>query len=185
MGDWFIRLIAPELEHEGAEKAKRAAEEHLISNGFVLPARQDCVLGGDGTGFPPGPRFQELFARPVQSLGLWTNGVRISATRDIEFADPGQTEFALFCPDCRSRLEMPPWHAWQQAMTSYMSGGSGLLRCPHCDGTHRVDEWVYVPEVGFTRFRIEFWNTPPLRQDRIRELSEAVGCRLQVVHGKL
>lgn len=185
MGDYFINLIAPELDADGAEKAKAATDDYLIGNALVLPEKKDCVLGGDG--FPPGPRFQELFSWPVQSLGLLTNGVQVAATKDIKFVDAGQGDYHFYCPSCRVESFAygdERYTPWQEAMDSFFDGGSGLLACPHCDRATRVDQWLYVPHSGFSRFRVTFWNSPSLRKERVRELSELIGCPLQIVQGK-
>jgi hypothetical protein len=178
-----VVLIAPDLDYQRAVLASARVREYLIRNGYVGPERTACVPGREG-GYPPGPRFAELFVEPPSSLDIECNGVEVEASGRCNFYDNGEIGFRIFCPSCRRQFDLDgDLVVWQQAMQEFYQGGAGLLRCKHCGNSAGVDRWTYDPPVGWSRFGISIWNCPHLKPDVIRTLAELVGSELAVFDG--
>jgi len=179
MRNTFITLIAPDLDESAAQRAARESEKYLISNGYVSDSMTNCVLDS-ALGYPPGPRFSELFTEPPCSFGLTFNGVEVRATTIPGFHENGQDGFDVFCPSCGARADMA---SWGRALDGPYFDVTRTLVCPACKREERLDRYIYRPYVGFARFWITLWNTPPLREDRLHELSDAAAASLRIVLG--
>jgi hypothetical protein len=177
--------MSPLADYVQAERAAGAVRDCLIGNGYVRPQKTNCVLGAE-LGFPPGPRFAELFEEPPWSAEVACNGVQIEASEKPQFYDNGEIGFRIFCPSCRRQFDLDgDLVVWQQAMQKFYEGGAGLLQCKHCGNSAGVDRWTCDPPVGWSRFGITIWNCPHLRPEIIRTLAELVGSELAVFDGYL
>ena len=183
MSRTFISLIAPDISEEDVLKAASDLEEYMMSREYIS-REVKRYLPTSPPRHMPGPQYADLFVRELcrNAYDEVFNGVEIIATKRIRFMDNGQNGFSVSCPACSKKVDID---TWQESMNSFFHDGAGELVCPDCKHKGRVDHWTYTPYVGFSHLSVTFWNTPLLRDECLRELSEVVGCPLLIVVGSL
>jgi hypothetical protein len=176
-------LVAIDCPPEEAPVYGEAVLGWLVEHGVVEREVSDCVLGGDGRGYPPGPELDTAVEGGVDvTRGLWTNGLAIVVGRTV--FDGGANGVELRCPRCAATFE--PQDDWFEAAASWAEGDDGArYSCPSCGLEQTLPEWTGPWPWGFGHLGLEFWNWPPLRREFVDELSELLPGRLLLVHQHL
>lgn len=116
MSDSAQILVAIDCPAEEAVEHGEAVLQWLVEHGIVQPELSDCVLGGDGRGYAPGPEMSAAVDSDADGTRqLRTNGVAIVVGRTI--VDGGENEIELRCRRCRTSFE--PTDGWFEAMDSW------------------------------------------------------------------
>jgi hypothetical protein len=183
MGDWFQTIVDRNVSIEEAETLANEIRDWLVDRGIIQATMTDCILGGDGRGYPPGPNVEEVIGPGDHSLflKLWTNGLGLVTGRTVFYS--GQGETTVLCPKCR--VSHGDHAQWGDVIGEWYAGKAALLRCPHCKTSTAITEWVFDPPWGFGNLGLVFWNWPPLKDDFISEIGDRLKHQIVVVKGKL
>lgn len=183
MGDWFQTIVDEEASAEKAETLANEIRDWLIDRGIIQTTMTDCVLGGNGRGYPPGPHFEQAISPGAHHhfLQLWTNGLHFVIGRTV--FDSGQGETTVLCPKCQTPRD--DHTQWVDAIGEWYEGKTALLRCPHCNTSTPITEWKFDPPWGFGNLGFTFWNWPPLKDEFVSELGERLNHQIVIVKGKL
>lgn len=167
----------------------------LVGADVIEATPTDCALGAE-SGYPPGPRYDLATTEPLPLLlELEFNGVEVSVGRRV--FDPGQGDSdAATCPECDHTvlLEDPAtgdltdqWKLFSTTLKAWPEGGSGTVRCPHCDKPVDSNDWRWVngPQWALGCLGFVFWNWPRLSDAFIAQLARSLGHRVVVTGGKL
>src|SRR4051812_3471037 len=101
MGDWFQAIVDRDISSPDAEPMAERIVGWLIGEKIIEENKTDCILGGDGFGYPPGPNYvQAVDGVCDYLLDMRTNGLEVVVERQI-FVAPGQ--YALICDQCGDR----------------------------------------------------------------------------------
>lgn len=165
MSESYELLIDHEAPSEEAVSIGQSLIEALVTGGIILPqANSSCVL--TGVGFPPGPRVREIYAYGKHELRYWdmltTIGVKLCTQRYVNFFGFPVFEYAS-CPTCNERFpdNKSLMDAIYECVGSFINDDQlDNIVCPSCAAEIRCDQWVCVPDIGFCRLAIEFWNWP-------------------------
>ncbi|WP_329590231.1 hypothetical protein OG298_18355 [Streptomyces sp. NBC_01005] len=195
MGDYFQTIVDLDATERDAQELGARVLDWLIAEGIVAAERTDCVLGGDGYGHAPGPRFTKAVDDP-DPVDLWSNGFHVQTGRTV--FDSGQGDAgAAVCPLCRTEIRLvdevwePIESAWGPFKGRFQDwaedGGEGIVRCPSCARPSGIDRWSWEDDyyacghLGFT-----FWGWAELTSDFTREIGRRLGGhRTVLLAGKL
>jgi hypothetical protein len=180
MSDSAQILVAIDCPAEEAVEHGEAVLQWLVEHGIVQPELSDCVLGGDGRGYAPGPEMSAAVDSDADGTRqLRTNGVAIVVGRTI--VDGGENEIELRCRRCRTSFE--PTDGWFEAMDSWARGeDEARYACPSCGFEEPIREWNGPWPWGFGHLGLEFWNWPPLKGVFVDQLTSLLPGRLRLVH---
>ena len=183
MGDWFQTIVDKDASVEEAEILAYEIRDWLIDRGIIQATMTDCVLGGDGRGYPPGPNYAGAVGSGDHSsfLQLWTNGLELIVGRTV--FDSGQGGNTVLCPKCQT--PQANHIQWVDAVGEWYEGKAALLLCPHCKTATPITEWVFDPPWGFGNLGFKFWNWPSLKDEFVSEFRERLKHQIVVVKGKL
>ena len=183
MGDWFQTIVDRDASLEEARELAREIRDWLVDRGIVQETVTDCVLGGDGHGYPPGPNFEQVTdTSPHHDIrNIWTNGLQLIIGRTV--FDPGQGDHNIICPQCQTAYD--DHGQWSKAISEWYEGKAGMLRCTHCKQPTPIIEWTFDPPWGFGNLGFVFWNWPPLKGEFISEVGGRLKHHVVVVKGKL
>jgi len=183
MGACFQTIVDEDASVEEAQTLANEIRDWLVERGIIQATLTDCVLGGDGRGYPPGRNFEEAISPGVHhDLLQWrTNGLHLVIGRTV--FDPGQADHIVMCPQCRTPHE--DHIQWGNAIGEWYEGKTALLRCPHCNASTPITEWVFDPPWGFGNLGFKFWNWPPLKDEFVSEFGERLKHQTIIVKGKL
>lgn len=183
MSDSAQILVAIDCPADEAAEHGEAVLEWLVEHGIVQRALSDCVLGGDGRGYAPGPEMSRAVDGDADlTRQLWTNGLAIVLGRTI--FDGGENEIELRCPRCGTTFE--PRDGWSKAVDSWAAGDDeARYSCPSCGFEQPLREWDGPWAWVFAHLGLEFWNWPPLKREFVDQLSSLLPGRLRLVHQHL
>lgn len=195
VGDHFQVIADVDATEAEAPTLAGLIVRWLASTGVIMDDATDCVLGTD-PGYPPGPNFREVTNRPNEDfLSLWINGVEATAQRRV--FHPGQGELGMVaCSQCDRTVHLSDpatgaatdhWGPFGDALDTWYSGGSSLVRCPHCERTVEFNDWRWVDGMPFALgfLGLTFWNWPELSAQFVRQVADRLGHRVVVTGGKL
>ncbi|MFB8088977.1 hypothetical protein [Streptomyces sp. NPDC055992] len=194
MGDWFQTVVDLDATDEEAPALGDRVLARLVAEGIVEAARTDCVLGGGGYGYPPGPHYAKAVEDPAP-VDLWTNGLAVATGRTV--FDSGQGEVAAaVCPLCEGEIRLvdetwqpidDAWDPFAGTFDDWTEGGEGRVTCPACTRASSIERWTWEDDyfacgrLGFT-----FWNWAELTPAFVRDLGHQLGGhRTVLLQGKL
>ncbi len=182
MGDWFQIIVDREASPGEAERLASEIRDWLAGWGIVQNTMTNCVLGGDGQGYAPGPEYRQVvdFDHHHNIQILKTNGLQITVGRMV--FHPGQGDYTVSCPKCHTACVQSEWN---KAIGEWNKGQTGTLYCPICKQSTPITEWTFEPMWGFGNLGFKFWNWPPLKDDFVSEIGKRLAHRIIVVKGKL
>lgn len=183
MGDWFQTIVDEEASAEEAETLANEIRDWLVGRGIIQATLTDCVLEGDGRGYPPGPNFEEAISPGAHHhfLHLRTNGLHLGIGRTVFHS--GQGETTVVCPKCQAPLD--DHTKWVATIEEWYEGKTALLRCPRCNASTPITGWVFDPPWGLGNLGFNFWNWPPLKDEFVSELGDRLKHQTVTVKGKL
>lgn len=183
MGSWFQTIVDKNASIEEAETLATEIRDWFVGRGIIQATLTDCVLGGDGRGYPPGRNFEEAINPSTNHhfLHLWTNGLHLVIGRTV--FDSGQGETTVLCPNCQ--IPQADHIQWVDAIGEWYEGKTAQLLFPHCNTSAPITEWVFDPPWGFGNLGFKFWNWPPLKDEFVSELGERLKHQIVIVKGKL
>jgi len=195
VGDHFQVVADVEASEAEAPALAEAIAYWLAGTGVIRTGATGCVLGADA-GYPPGPNFRAVTTEPNEDfLTLWTNGVEVTAHRQV--FHPGQGELGtVACPQCDQTVLLSDpatgavtdhWGPFGDALNTWYSGGSSLVRCSHCGRMIEFNDWLWIGggpfALGF--LGLIFWNWPKLSAEFVQQVADHLGHRVVVTGGKL
>jgi hypothetical protein len=173
MSDRYQTLVILGAEREKAYTEKLALE--FLWDGEVIGREPDSG------GYPPGRRAGRYADAPRGNRGQIPFGVvevdRLRFHGDIN--EPVSAE----CPQCHAVQEGLEW--WKPPLEQVLKAidkANPSLSCPKCGRKTDIRKWAFNPPVAFGIPAFNFANWPPLSQQLVDELAEAVGKPVRLVH---
>ena len=137
----------------------------------IIPADPDFV---------PGNADQQMAMALFSSFVLKADKINVIADDEIRFVDPGEKWEGVTCPVCGADL-----NDWiQEAIgTAYENGFQDLtITTPCCGSVGSLNDLVYAPPAGFSRFILEAVNpVRDLSDMQIEFLKGTLKCDLRKV----
>ncbi len=191
MGDWYQTIADVQATPDESADLAATVLAWLVDAGIVLGEPTDCVLSGEGQGYPPGPNYAAAVTEAEPHLlALRTNGVAVVTGRTVFYSMGADT---VTCPACGRRTELTDedgepndaWHELSDTISVWFDGGSGTHACPNCRNPVELNDWTWSPPWGFGHLGFTFWNWPPLNPQFLAEAARRLGHRTVYPVGKL
>ncbi|MFI5708657.1 hypothetical protein [Kribbella sp. NPDC051620] len=182
MGDRFQVLADIDATPDEAPALAASMLRWLVDSGIVVGERTQCVLGGDGYGYEPGPAYYNAVTTPDPELStLITNGLELDVGRTVFYSSDDLS--STTCPYCGfSRVVAED--VWDE-ISRWYAGNSGPYRCPACQRAVDLNDLRWMPPWGFGYLGFTFWNWPLLADRFVESVATRLGHRVVRPRGKV
>jgi hypothetical protein len=111
--------------------------------------------------------------------------IRVIATEEVMFVDPGTNLEKITCPNCHTLLSMDWWSAaMDRAYGSHFANLTIIVPC--CSTTTTLNDLCYEWPAGFARFLLEIRNPgAELKQGSLHHFEQVLKCRLRIIWAHL
>jgi len=183
MGDWFQTVVATRTPQASSADVADGVRNWLASEGVICPFPTECVLGGSGFGYAPGPNYQAAVSAPDGGLvDLVSNGLDIQTGRNVAFDYQGEHQWKCgSCGQWQSDMDV-----LMEALSTWYDGNdSATVVCGACSACTPLATVETTPAIACGHLLLTFWNWPPLTDAFLQSVSEHVGGPVALVAGKL
>ncbi|HLK90905.1 MAG TPA: hypothetical protein VKZ18_13490 [Polyangia bacterium] len=133
--------------------------------------------------FVPGAEADAAALATLRAAAPDAEDVSSETDEHVVFRDCGENFERIRCPACGAEIAIPTWQAWMDA--DYDGAGFRLapVTMPCCARRETLDDLGYDPPQGFSRYALGATNVRRQLTPRVlRDLEEALGCRLRTIH---
>ena len=170
--DWFF----PELEREGASKAKENILRGFWKRGLIETENNpDLVLGHVDEAYGPTEKLAALYSKPDGlggvSLSLWTRGMGVHEGFALDGFELSYME-KIICPGCQTSNSFKETGLIEAMEIFHKTQIIPEIKCPVCGDLHDArhwrgelhdKRWQSEPQFTFCYLGFKFWNWPPLK----------------------
>ena len=182
MSDSFQSYVFREKGFNGPSTFGRV-KDWLIGEKVIGDEVAESGLGERG--HVPGVHASSILIKDANDWrSLTNNGVFFEVGRIIEASNELQSGC---CPDCNNDfpVDSEAFSVIDDALTSYGSGGSGELLCPHCRRRGHLLDWEFGHGLAVGAAKVTFWNWPEHAPDLDGRFFDLSGMWCTKVWGRI
>jgi len=183
MSDCFEAIVDRDVTAREAPAKANTIRDWLIERRIIDSKASKCVLDPDALGYPPGQGYEQAVRTPSDLTGrLAVNGVSIIVGPEVTLDFEG--EKLMICSGCGARSEATD--ECFEGIGLWLDGKADVqIACPCCGYRRPINQWDFEPPWGFGYLTIKFWNWPVLKKSFISEVSNILGDRTMLIHGRI